>query len=196
MIRSSPTSSRPPSPPSQFAFGWWAFLDATVLSAHAKPILDPDTPYDPVPVHVTFADWAPGLCATLGMIIVNLIDKARLMTDDDGYGGGWGGGGVAWRARAFLFVGFALMAGGLAGSIVRRCFCLASPCSTQGLTLCDTARRLCLPSSTSSRITPRTTASRGASPTWSSRVRCRFLRFLVPSVLLTPFSTPVAIMFR
>merc|ERR1712093_595652 len=81
-----------------FAFGWWAFLDATVLSAHAKPISDPDTPYDPVPVHVTFADWAPGLCATLGMIIVNLIDKARLMTDDDGYGGGWGGGGVAWRA--------------------------------------------------------------------------------------------------
>ncbi|GAA6023078.1 hypothetical protein JCM10207_007712 [Rhodosporidiobolus poonsookiae] len=100
-----------------FAFGWWAFLDASISSAHAKPISDPDSPYDPVPVHVTFADWAPGLCATLGMIIVNLIDKARLMGEDDSWGGGWSGGGVAWRARLFLFVGFALMAGGLAGSV-------------------------------------------------------------------------------
>ncbi|GAA5889959.1 hypothetical protein JCM8208_001181 [Rhodotorula glutinis] len=97
-----------------FAFGWWAFLDASVLSAHAKPISNPDdSPFDPVPVHVTFADWAPGLCATLGMIIVNLIDKARLMGEDDSYSGG----SVAWRARAFLFVGFALMAGGVAGSL-------------------------------------------------------------------------------
>ncbi|GAA5986426.1 hypothetical protein JCM11641_000995 [Rhodosporidiobolus odoratus] len=98
-----------------FAFGWWAFLDATISSAHAKPISDPDTPYDPVPVHVTFADWTPGLAATLGMIIVNLIDKARLVGED--WGEGWNGGGVAWRARLFLFVGFALMAGGLAGSV-------------------------------------------------------------------------------
>ncbi|BGP38974.1 Vacuolar protein sorting-associated protein 68 [Rhodotorula kratochvilovae] len=98
-----------------FAFGWWAFLDASISSAHAQPISDPDTPYDPVPVRVTFADWAPGLCATLGMVIVNLIDKARLMSDD--WDGSWSGGGVAWRARLFLFVGFALMAGGLAGSI-------------------------------------------------------------------------------
>lgn len=110
-------------PTLQFALGWWAFLDATIMSAHAKPLTDPDSPYDPVPVRVTFADWAPGLCATLGMIIVNLIDKQRLLGDDDGAGsGGWDGswsaGGVAWRARLFLFVGFALMAGGLAGSIV------------------------------------------------------------------------------
>ncbi|BGP14981.1 hypothetical protein JCM10213_007215 [Rhodosporidiobolus nylandii] len=98
-----------------FAFGWWAFLDASISSAHAKPISDPDTPYDPVPVHVTFADWAPGLCATFGMIIVNLIDKARLVGED--YEGSWSSGGVAWRARLFLFVGFALMAGGLAGSL-------------------------------------------------------------------------------
>ncbi|GAA5894921.1 hypothetical protein JCM6882_008245 [Rhodosporidiobolus microsporus] len=98
-----------------FAFGWWAFLDASISSAHAKPISDPDSPFDPVPVHVTFADWAPGLCATIGMIIVNLIDKARLVGED--WDGSWSGGGVAWRARLFLFVGFALMAGGLAGSV-------------------------------------------------------------------------------
>ncbi|GAA5871401.1 hypothetical protein JCM5296_006137 [Sporobolomyces johnsonii] len=98
-----------------FAFGWWAFLDASISSKHALPINDPDSPYDPVPVHVTFADWTPGLCATLGMIIVNLIDKQRLTSDD--WDGSWSGGGVAWRARLFLFVGFALMAGGLAGSV-------------------------------------------------------------------------------
>ncbi len=41
------------------------------------------------------------------------------MSDDFGDGdGGWGGGSVVWRARLFLFMGFALMAGGLAGSIV------------------------------------------------------------------------------
>ena len=58
------------------------------------------------------------------MIIVNLIDKARLMGEDDSYSGG----SVAWRARAFLFVGFALMAGGVAGSLVRpaSCSCLSA----------------------------------------------------------------------
>lgn len=47
------------------------------------------------------------------MIIVNLIDKSNLTGDD----ASWSSGGVAWRARLFLFLGFALMAGGLAGSI-------------------------------------------------------------------------------
>ncbi|KAI5481164.1 hypothetical protein MNV49_005599 [Pseudohyphozyma bogoriensis] len=104
-----------------FAIGWWAFLDATISSSHAKPISDPNTPYDPIPVHVSFADWTPGLASTIGMVIVNLIDKQHLMSDDDDAGPSWSdgvwGGGVAWRARLFLFLGFALMAGGLAGSI-------------------------------------------------------------------------------
>jgi hypothetical protein len=47
------------------------------------------------------------------MIIVNLIDKQRLMTE----GGFSSSDNVAWKARLFLFLGFALMAGGLAGSI-------------------------------------------------------------------------------
>lgn len=90
-------------------------MDAALLSKHAIPILDPDSPYDPIPVHVTFSDWIPGLCSTFGMIIVNLIDKAQLTSDGD-EGGNWTD--VAWRAKLFLFMGFALMAGGLAGSIV------------------------------------------------------------------------------
>ncbi|GAA97549.1 uncharacterized protein L969DRAFT_42600 [Mixia osmundae IAM 14324] len=94
-----------------FAIGWWFFLDACVQSSHSHP--PPDAPYDSVPVHVRFEDWLPGLLATLGMIIVNLIDKQRLDSDDEG------GmlGGVAWKARLFLFIGFAMMAAGLAGSI-------------------------------------------------------------------------------
>lgn len=94
----------------------WAFLDACTLSAHAKP--PPDAPYDTVPTHVRFSDWLPGIFSTTGMIIVNLIDKSRLVGDDSA--GAFGMGGVAWKARLLLFLGFALMAGGLAGSVVRR----------------------------------------------------------------------------
>lgn len=51
------------------------------------------------------------------MLITNMIDKSRLAADG---GGAWGGeGSTAWRARLVLFLGFALMAGGLAGSLVR-----------------------------------------------------------------------------
>jgi hypothetical protein len=52
------------------------------------------------------------------MLVTNMIDKGRLAAD--GTGGAWGGGegSVAWRARLVLFLGFAMMAGGLAGSIV------------------------------------------------------------------------------
>ena len=48
------------------------------------------------------------------MLIINLIDKDRIKGDD-----GFGDASAVWRARLFLFIGFALMAGGLAGSVVR-----------------------------------------------------------------------------
>ena len=53
------------------------------------------------------------------MLVVNLIDKDRIRGDD------YGSPEAVWRARLFLFVGFALMAGGLAGSVVRQ-FCFVS----------------------------------------------------------------------
>lgn len=53
------------------------------------------------------------------MIIVNLINKEQLVEED---GGGYEGS--AWRARVFLFLGFALMAGGLAGSVVSALLCI------------------------------------------------------------------------
>ena len=48
------------------------------------------------------------------MLIVNLIDKDRVRGED-----GFGDSRAVWRARLILFIGFALMAGGLAGSVVR-----------------------------------------------------------------------------
>lgn len=99
--------------PIQFSLGIWTFLDAAILSAHAHPPLN--EPDYPLPVHVTFADWVPGLCSLLGILVVNLIDKDRVRGDE-----GFGDSRAVWRARLFLFVGFALMAGGLAGSVVCR----------------------------------------------------------------------------
>jgi Uncharacterised protein family (UPF0220) len=72
----------------------------------------PDQPID-IPVHVTFVDWIPGICSMLGYIVINLIDKDRIRGDE-----GYGDARAVWRARLFLFIGFALMAGGLAGSVV------------------------------------------------------------------------------
>lgn len=66
-------------------------------------------------MHVAFVDWVPGICSLLGMLIINLIDKDRVRGEE-----GFGDAGAVWRARLILFIGFALMAGGLAGSVVRR----------------------------------------------------------------------------
>lgn len=65
-------------------------------------------------VHINFVDWIPGICSALGMLVINLIEKSRLSADSYSYSGT----GVAWKARLLLFLGFALMAGGLAGSVV------------------------------------------------------------------------------
>jgi len=64
-------------------------------------------------VHVTIVDWIPLLCSVLGMLVINSIEKARLSADSYSYSGS----GVAWKARLVLFMGFALIAGGLAGSV-------------------------------------------------------------------------------
>ncbi|KAH0826740.1 hypothetical protein J3R83DRAFT_5147 [Lanmaoa asiatica] len=92
-----------------FALANWTFLDAAILSAHAhSPYSEPQIP---PPVHVEFVDWVPGICSLLGMLIINIIDKDRIRGDE------YGSPEAVWRARLFLFVGFAFMAGGLAGSL-------------------------------------------------------------------------------
>jgi hypothetical protein len=62
---------------------------------------------------MTFIDWIPVIFSALGMLIVNSIDKTRLSADNFSYSGD----GIAWKARVVLFMGFAAMAGGLAGGV-------------------------------------------------------------------------------
>ncbi|KAF9966202.1 hypothetical protein BGZ70_003015 [Mortierella alpina] len=98
-----------------FALGWWFFIDAVIRSKNWNY----DNGYKQV--SVTFVDWVPGICSTLGMIVINCIDKAALRGDSFSFSSGGGGTSVAWKARVFLFVGFAFMAGGLAGSVSVLC---------------------------------------------------------------------------
>lgn len=95
------------------------FFDALIISSLSLKQPLPDIPFIMPDTWMTFSDWIPGLLATLGMITVNLIDKSHLTDGDDGgWGSGnWTGDSVQWRARLFLFVGFTLLAGGMAGSI-------------------------------------------------------------------------------
>lgn len=52
------------------------------------------------------------------MLIVNSIEKNRLLNDALGGGGFGGSSPTTWTARVILFLGFSLLAGGVAGSIV------------------------------------------------------------------------------
>ena len=62
------------------------------------------------------------LASSMGMLIVNSIEKSNLMINPnnqlDFTGSGGNGGGHAWAARIILFMGFSLLAGGLAGSFM------------------------------------------------------------------------------
>jgi len=68
---------------------------------------------NPSTVHVTFVDWLPFIFSTLGMLIINSVEKQRLASDSFSYSGS----GVAWKARVVLFLGFAALAGGMAGGV-------------------------------------------------------------------------------
>ncbi|KAF2232092.1 UPF0220 domain protein [Viridothelium virens] len=87
-----------------FSLGFFFFIDAATFSKSSRNGSD---------VHVKFVDWIPGICSALGMLVINSIEKGRLNADSYSYSGN----GVAWKARLVLFLGFALMAGGLAGSV-------------------------------------------------------------------------------
>ncbi|KAI8869448.1 UPF0220-domain-containing protein [Ramicandelaber brevisporus] len=92
-----------------FTLGWWCFIDGI---AFAKTTPD-------FPVRVSIEDYLPGIFTTLGMIITNSIDISLL--NDDGGGGGFGAfddsSSLAGKAKLTLFIGIALIAGGLAGSV-------------------------------------------------------------------------------
>jgi len=87
-----------------FSIGFFFLVDAAAFSRSSRNGSE---------IHITFVDWIPGICSALGMLVINSIEKARLSADSFSYSGS----GVAWKARFVLFLGFALLAGGLAGSV-------------------------------------------------------------------------------
>ncbi|RDW70335.1 UPF0220-domain-containing protein [Coleophoma crateriformis] len=87
-----------------FSLAFFILLDAAVWS---KSALNGST------VHINFTDWLPLIFSSLGMLIINSIEKTRLSADSFSYSGS----GVAWKARVVLFLGFASLAGGMAGGV-------------------------------------------------------------------------------
>ncbi|KAK5627213.1 hypothetical protein RRF57_002928 [Xylaria bambusicola] len=88
-----------------FSLAFYVLIDAAVWS---------HSPLNMSDVHVTFIDWLPFIFSSLGMLIINSVEKARLSADSFSYSGS----GVAWKARVVLFLGFAALAGGMAGGVV------------------------------------------------------------------------------
>ncbi|ESX03029.1 hypothetical protein KL905_003667 [Ogataea polymorpha] len=84
-----------------YAIGFWAMVDASIFSKTVNASV----------VHVTFVDWIPFICSTLGTITVNMIDKKQLMASDS-----FGSGSIRWQARLVLFIGCTLLAVGMSGS--------------------------------------------------------------------------------
>jgi len=87
-----------------FSLSFFTLLDAAVWSHSVKNASD---------IHITFIDWLPLVFSSLGMLIINSIEKTRLSADSYSYSGN----GVAWKARVVLFLGFASLAGGMAGGV-------------------------------------------------------------------------------
>ncbi|OBT73816.1 hypothetical protein VF21_06690 [Pseudogymnoascus sp. 05NY08] len=88
-----------------FSLAFYILVDAAVYS---KSPLNGS-----LHTHITFIDWLPFIFSTLGMLIINSIEKSRLSADSFSYSGS----GVAWKARVVLFLGFAFLAGGMAGGV-------------------------------------------------------------------------------
>lgn len=87
----------------QFSIAFYVMLDAAVWSKEQNAS----------DVHVKFIDWLPLIFSSLGMLIINSVEKQRLSADSFSYSGN----GVAWKARVVLFLGFAMLAGGMAGGV-------------------------------------------------------------------------------
>jgi len=87
-----------------FSLAFYILLDAAVWS---------HSPKNGSIIHINFIDWLPLIFSALGMLIINSIEKTRLSADSFSYSGS----GVAWKARVVLFLGFASLAGGMAGGV-------------------------------------------------------------------------------
>ena len=100
-----------------FAAGWWIFFDACVRSHQLHRPPPEGVHFHPPEVAIKLDDWVSGLCTTTGLIIVNMINKQYLLDDGALQSGSWNEDPVLWRTRMWLFIGFAFLAGGMAGSM-------------------------------------------------------------------------------
>ncbi|BEJ16179.1 hypothetical protein CspHIS471_0507840 [Cutaneotrichosporon sp. HIS471] len=92
-----------------FTASFFLMIDAGTLSKYGKIPSERE-------VHIAFVDWIPAICSTLGFLVTSMLDKTHLRSAFSG--DSWGTDGpAAYRARIVLFIGVALMAGGLAGSL-------------------------------------------------------------------------------
>lgn len=70
-------------------------------------------------MHVKFTDWIPFILSSLGMLVINTVEKSRLSSESFSFGTSSGFSSSAdWQAKVVLFLGFAFLSGGVAGSIV------------------------------------------------------------------------------
>lgn len=69
-------------------------------------------------IHISFIDWIPFICSTLGMMVVNSLDKVQLMNASNNGGFDSSANALQWQARIVLFIGFSLLAIGFSGSIL------------------------------------------------------------------------------
>ncbi|ODV98215.1 hypothetical protein PACTADRAFT_14681 [Pachysolen tannophilus NRRL Y-2460] len=88
-----------------YAIGFWVLVDASIFSKTVNASV----------VHVTITDWIPAICSSLGMLIVNSIEKSNLLNNNDSFASS---PSTQWHARIILFMGFSLLAVGFAGSFV------------------------------------------------------------------------------
>ncbi|CAN6622333.1 vacuolar protein sorting-associated protein 68 [Trichomonascus vanleenenianus] len=92
-----------------YAAAFYVILDSALYSAHGNASV----------VHVKFTDWLPFILSSLGMLVINTVEKSRLSSESFSFGSSSGYSSTAdWQAKVVLFLGFALLSGGLAGSIV------------------------------------------------------------------------------
>lgn len=91
-----------------YSLGLWQMIDASIFSKKSNASI----------VHVSFIDWIPFICSTLGMIVVNSLDKVQLIGNNNS---GFNDNSITtiqWQARIVLFIGFSLLAVGFSGSIL------------------------------------------------------------------------------
>jgi hypothetical protein len=80
-----------------FGLGWWAWADALVTASQNIP----------------FAQWLPGLVASLALVLVNSVRWDEINAVDP-----WGDDGTYCRSRVWMLVAYAACFGAVAGAVV------------------------------------------------------------------------------